>query len=58
MVSILIVEDEQIVAQDIHTRLTRMGYTVCGVASSGKEAVQLAKDGNPDLVLMDIVLKG
>jgi PAS domain S-box-containing protein len=58
MISILVVEDESIVAEDIQNSLQRMGYTVCGVASSGKEALQLAKDLNPDLVLMDIVLKG
>jgi two-component system cell cycle sensor histidine kinase/response regulator CckA len=58
MVHILIVEDESIVAEDIQNSLQRMGYAICGVASSGKEALQLAKDLNPDLVLMDIVLKG
>ncbi|KYK28539.1 MAG: hypothetical protein AYK19_20790 [Theionarchaea archaeon DG-70-1] len=57
MVSVLIVEDESIVAKDIRKRLQNLGYTVSAIASSGKEALQKAKD-NPDVVLMDIVLKG
>jgi len=35
-----------------------MGYTVVGTASSGQEAVEIAGETHPDLVLMDIVLKG
>ena len=58
MTEILIVEDESIVAQDILNRLTQLGYTVSAVVSSGEEAVEKAKKMYPDLVLMDIVLKG
>lgn len=55
---ILVVEDESIVAMDIKHRLESMGYTVPGITSSGEEAVEKAAETNPDLVLMDIVLKG
>ena len=55
---ILIVEDERIVAMDIQNRLIDLGYSVCGSASSGEDAVKKASELQPDLVLMDIVLKG
>jgi PAS domain S-box-containing protein len=55
---ILIVEDERIVARDIQTRLTRLGYTVVGVTRFGEEAIQLSDQLHPDLVLMDIRLAG
>ncbi|MDP3097621.1 MAG: response regulator [Syntrophales bacterium] len=55
---ILIVEDETIVARDIQKSVETMGYFVCAIASSGEEAVQKASETRPDLVLMDIVLKG
>jgi PAS domain S-box-containing protein len=55
---ILIVEDESIVALDIKDRLAAMGYEVCGVADRGEEALSRAGADRPDLVLMDIRLKG
>ena len=55
---ILVVEDESIVAMDIKHRLENMGYIVPAITSSGEEAVAKAAESNPDLVLMDIVLKG
>lgn len=55
---IMIVEDESIVALDIRSGVEAMGYAVCAVASSGEEAMQKAGETGPDLVLMDIVLKG
>jgi len=55
---ILVVEDEQIVAADIKMSLIRLGYDVCGIAVSGKEAIKKAAEIRPDLVLMDIVLEG
>lgn len=56
--SILVVEDEQIVAADILRRLERMGYAVPAVASSGEEAIARVEEFHPDLLLMDIVLQG
>ncbi len=55
---ILIVEDEYITVQDIRASIDRLGHTVCGVADSGEHAIQLAGDLWPDVVLMDVVLKG
>ncbi len=55
---ILVVEDGLIMARDIEARLKRMSYDVVGIAGSGDEAVRKAKDLSPDLVLMDVNLKG
>lgn len=55
---ILIVEDEVIVALDLEGKLKKLGYTVCAIASTGREAVDKAASNYPDLVLMDISLKG
>jgi two-component system, sensor histidine kinase and response regulator len=55
---ILIVEDERIVATDLRQRLTSVGYTVVGIASTGEEAIRMTGETVPDLVLMDITLKG
>ena len=56
--SILVVDDEQIVAADICNKLTGAGFTVAGVAASGQQAVELAEQTKPDLALMDIVMPG
>jgi signal transduction histidine kinase len=55
---ILIVEDERVVARDIEYRLTRLGYQIAGSTRHGEEAVRLAAEARPDLVLMDIRLEG
>jgi len=55
---ILIVEDERIVAEDIKTTLEDLGYEVCGLMASGSEALARMDELRPDLILMDIVLKG
>ncbi len=57
-VKLLIVEDEEIVAFDIECTLKALGYEVCGVVASGEEAIASAAIHSPDLVLMDIMLKG
>ena len=56
--SILIVEDDVVVSMDIQGLLEDTGYRVCGVASSAEEAWELARKQCPDLVLMDISLRG
>ena len=56
--SILIVEDEAIVALDVRRRLVKLGYNVTSCVSSGEEAIIKAAEEQPDLVLMDIYLKG
>jgi len=55
---ILITEDEVIVAEDLRTTLTALGYEVAGVAGSKREALEMTERERPDLVLMDIQLKG
>jgi CheY-like chemotaxis protein len=55
---ILIVEDENIVAMDIKHRLKNLGYSVVGWATTGPEAIDQAAKTSPDLILMDIRLKG
>ena len=57
-IKILVVEDENIVALDIENRLKSLGFTVLPVISSGEEAVEKAYEYKPDLILMDILLKG
>jgi len=56
--SILIVEDEYIVARDIAARVERQGYAVTDIVASGEDAVKQAGVTRPDLVLMDIKLAG
>jgi CheY-like chemotaxis protein len=58
MARILVVEDEQIVVEDLRIKLERMGHEVVGAASSGEEAIQVATEVRPDLVLMDVQLQG
>lgn len=55
---ILIVEDETLVAYDIKLTLLRAGYSVCGVADSVAEALEIINHQMPDVVLVDIFLKG
>lgn len=55
---ILVVEDEWIIANDIKDSLISMGYMVSGIAASSEEALARVEECQPDLMLMDIVLKG
>lgn len=56
--TLVVVEDEVLVARDIKARLTRMGYEVLATASRGEEAVEKVLRLRPDLVLMDINIIG
>lgn len=56
--NILVVEDESIVSKDIQQSLKKLGYNVVGAAATGENAIELAKEHKPDLILMDIMLKG
>ncbi len=56
--TILVVEDENIVAKDIQISLRKLGYAVPAIATSGRAAIDKAAEISPDLVLMDIHLKG
>ncbi len=54
---ILIVEDEQLLAENLRLCLQRFGYQVVATVSSGEEAIRVAQRTKPGLVLMDIVLE-
>ncbi|KJU85757.1 response regulator receiver sensor signal transduction histidine kinase [Candidatus Magnetobacterium bavaricum] len=56
--TVLIVEDEFIIAGRIKMALQEMGYAVTAIVASGLQAIENAATDNPDVVLMDIVLKG
>ena len=58
MAKILVVDDEATISTQLEERLAVLGYDVVGTASSGEEAVELAKKLSPDLILMDIVMPG
>jgi len=55
---ILVVEDEAITSMDIKNRLEKLKYNVVGTAFTGEEAIENAGKLKPDLILMDIILKG
>jgi len=56
--TILVVEDERVVARDIQRSLSDLGYNVPATAASSDQAILLASERCPDLVLMDIRIKG
>jgi PAS domain S-box-containing protein len=55
---ILVVEDETVVSLDVQDRLSALGYTVSGAVDRGEDALAQVESNRPDLVLMDIRLKG
>lgn len=55
---ILIVEDERVVALSLEDHLKSIGHDVCGIAGSGRQAMSIAASEQPDVVLMDIKIKG
>lgn len=57
-VSVLIVEDERLVARDLEQILTDMGYAVTASVASGQEALRVVDGDSPDIVLMDIRIRG
>ncbi len=56
--SVLIVEDEAIVAADLERAIRRKGYRPVGVACTGPEAIAMARNYQPEVVLMDYRLQG
>jgi len=58
MIDILLVEDERIVAKDIERSVTGLGYKVAAIVQTGAAAFDKAREMKPDLILMDIKLKG
>lgn len=55
-IKVLIVEDEAIIAMDIKNRLEHLGHIITAIAYSGDEAIKMAAQTHPDIVLMDIML--
>lgn len=55
---ILIVEDEMIIAANISLQLTELGYIVTGIVPRGEDALKHIEDNKPDILLLDINLKG
>jgi PAS domain S-box-containing protein len=56
--SVMVVEDERIVAMDLQEEVGRLGYDAYAIASSGEEAIARAAERCPDIVLMDIRIEG
>jgi PAS domain S-box-containing protein len=56
--AILIVEDETVISMNIQSILEMKGYRITGITSSGEEALHLAEEMRPDIILMDVVLEG
>ena len=56
--SVLIVEDESVVALDLKLQLMKLGYSVLGIAGSGEQAIEIAARQPPDIILMDVRLQG
>jgi two-component system, response regulator PdtaR len=55
---ILVVEDDRIIARSLRMILEQLGYEVTALASTGQAAINEAKETEPDLILMDIILDG
>lgn len=56
--NILIVEDELLIAKNLASKLDKLGYKIIDIVSSGADAIQRASEMKPDIILMDIVIKG
>ena len=54
----LIVEDETLIAEELKARLSLLGFSVIAAVDSGEEGIAIATRERPDLVLMDIRLRG
>jgi two-component system, cell cycle sensor histidine kinase and response regulator CckA len=55
---VLIAEDERLVARSLERQLSQQGYIVVGLVSTGPEVIQQALEHRPDMILMDIRLRG
>ena len=55
---IFYVEDDEILANVLEWRLKKLGYTVCGSAATGTDAIAGILEAKPDLVILDIELRG
>jgi two-component system, response regulator PdtaR len=58
MKRVLIAEDEILVAMDLQITLSEIGYSVIGISSSGEQTIELTRAERPDIILMDVHLRG
>lgn len=58
MTKVLVVEDERIVAWALQRVLEGTGYSVVGCSDTGEDALRMAQEQQPDVVLMDVQLRG
>lgn len=58
VIRILIVEDDMIIAANLSLQLTKLGYDVIGIVSRGEDAISSANQNKPDIILMDVNLRG
>ncbi len=58
LIKILVVEDEMIIGAKISMQLTTLGYEVTGILARGEEAIIHVQENKPDIILLDINLKG
>jgi two-component system, response regulator PdtaR len=58
MKRILLVEDDYIISMLLEKQIRRMGYEVAGKVESGEQAIEYTREEKPDLILMDIEIKG
>lgn len=56
--NILIVEEDMLIAADISMQLTKLGYKIIGINTSGEDALHTLENNLPDLILMDVLLNG
>lgn len=56
--SILIVEDESIIALGLQNYLSSQNYIVLGIVKDGEKAIEMTRLLNPDLIIMDVVIQG
>jgi PAS domain S-box-containing protein/putative nucleotidyltransferase with HDIG domain len=57
-IRLVIVEDESLVARDIENMAVSQGYEVCGIASTGEQCLELVARHQPDIILMDVIIRG
>ncbi|MVM33754.1 response regulator [Spirosoma sp. HMF4905] len=58
LIKILVVEDEMLIGAKISMLLTNLGYEVAGILPRGEEAIVHVEENRPDIILLDINLKG
>jgi CheY-like chemotaxis protein len=58
LATILIVEDEALIAKHLSATLSRLGYELAGIAQLSEEALAKISESNPDLILMDVRIRG